>query len=246
MAGAGGRGDRRTLDLNTFSIAAHDPGSGMFGICVSTKVPAVGAITSYARAGVGAVVTQARANPLFGIDGLDLLEKGHGAEETISMLLHLDSEPERRQLIVIDSSGHPAAYTGSETDHWRGHRLGVDHAAAGNLLVGEETVAAMSEAYEASAGELFPERLVRSLEAGQAAGGDRRGRQSAAIYVVGSDPYPYLDLRVDEHPDPVSELRRIYEIVKSDLLPLVEALPGRENPRDELGEEIRGTLIPED
>lgn len=160
MAGDAGRGASRTLDLNTFSIAAHDPDSGMFGICVSTKVPAVGAITSYARAGVGAVVTQARANPLFGIDGLDLLEKAHGAQETISMILHLDSEPERRQLIVIDSSGRPAAYTGSGTDHWRGHRLGADHAAAGNLLVGEETVAAMSEAYEASAGEPFPERLV--------------------------------------------------------------------------------------
>ena len=244
--GADGRHSDLRLDLNTFSMAAHDPGTGMFGICVSTKVPAVGAITSYARAGVGAVVTQARANPLFGIDGLDLLEKGHGAEETLSLLLHLDSEPEKRQLIVIDSSGLPAVHTGTGTDYWRGHSLGKNYAAAGNLLVGGETVAAMSETYEASAGQPFPERLVRSLEAGQAAGGDRRGRQSAAIYVVWEDPYPYLDLRVDEHPDPVAELRRIYEIVKTDLLPLVQALPGRENPRDDLGDEIRGILIPED
>jgi uncharacterized Ntn-hydrolase superfamily protein len=105
---------RPPLEINTFSIAAYDPISGMFGTCVSTKVPAVGAICPYARAGVGAVVTQARANPLFGIDGLDLLEKSHGAEEAIRMLLHLDNEPERRQLLAIDSRGHPAVHTGSE------------------------------------------------------------------------------------------------------------------------------------
>ena len=234
------------MDLSTFSIAAHDPTTGMFGVCVSTKVPAVGAICPFARSGVGAVVTQARANPLFGIDGLDLLEKGHDAQETLSMLLHLDPEPERRQLLVVDSQGRPAAHTGTETDAWRGQRLGANHVAAGNLLVGEETIAAMTDAYETSAGETFSERLIRSLEAGQAAGGDRRGRQSAAIYIVGAEPYPYLDLRVDEHPDPVAELRRIYEVVRLDLLPLVEALPGRENPRDDLGEEIRGVLIPRD
>lgn len=192
------------------------------------------------------MVTQARANPLFGIDGLDLLEKSHGAEEAIEMLLHLDTEPERRQLIVVDSHGRPAAYTGSGCDEWRGHITGDGYAIAGNLLVGEETLGAMAESYETSAGEWFTERLVRALEAGQAAGGDRRGRQSAAIYVVHTEPYPYLDLRVDEHPDPVAELRRIYELVKTDLLPFVEALPTREHPEGALGEEIRGTLIPED
>lgn len=234
------------LDLNTFSIAAHDPESGMFGVCVSTKVPAVGAICPYARAGVGAVVTQARANPLFGIDGLDLLEKGYSAEKTIRALLDLDDEPERRQLLVVDSRGRSAARTGSGCDEWRGHRLGDGYAVAGNLLVGEATVLEMAAAFEASAGRTLPERLVRSLEAGQAAGGDRRGRQSAAIYVVHTEPYPYLDLRVDEHPDPVAELRRIYEVVKGDLLPLLEALPTREHPEDALGDEIRGTFVPED
>lgn len=226
------------LNLNTFSIAAHDPASGMFGICVSTRVPAVGAICPYARAGVGAVVTQARANPLFGIDGLDLLEKSYGAEETLDMLLHLDQEPERRQLIAIDSQGHPAAYTGAGTDPWRGHHTGDGYAVAGNLLVGEETLTAMARAFEASEGKWFTERLMRALEAGQTAGGDRRGKQSAAIYVVHTEPYPYLDLRVDEHPDPVAELRRIYEIVKTDLMPFVERLPTRANPEGDLGEEI--------
>lgn len=102
----------------------------------------------------------------------------------------------------------------------------------------------MFEAYEVSSGETLAERLVRVLEAGQAAGGDHCGRQSAAIYVVHKEPYPYLDLRVDDHPDPVAELRRTYEVVREDLLPLVEALPGRENPRDGLGDEIRGVYIP--
>lgn len=234
------------LNLNTFSIAAHDPASGMFGICVSTRVPAVGAICPYARAGVGAVVTQARANPLFGIDGLDLLEKSYGAEVTLEMLLHLDQEPERRQLIVSDSQGHPAAYTGAGTDPWRGDLTGENYAVAGNLLVGEETITSMAEAFETSEGEWFTERLVRALEAGQAAGGDRRGKQSAAIYVVHTEPYPYLDLRVDEHPDPVAELRRIYEIVKVDLMPLVERLPTRANPEGDLGGEILGTALREE
>lgn len=218
----------------------------MFGICVSTKVPAVGAICPHARAGVGAVITQARANPLFGVDGLDLLEKGYSAEKTIRALLDLDTEPDRRQLIAIDSYGHPAAYTGGDCDQWRGHRSGDDYAVAGNLLVGEETLAAMAAAYEAPDGEWFTERLMRALEAGQAAGGDRRGRQSAAIYVVHTEPYPYLDLRVDEHPDPVSELRRIYDLVKTDMMPFLEALPTREHPEGALGDEIRGTFIPED
>lgn len=234
------------LDFNTFSIAAHDPRSGMFGVSVSTKVPAVGAITNYARAGVGAIVTQARANPLFGLDGLNILQQGYGAEKTIRALLASDHEPERRQLLVVDSSGRAAAHTGEGCDPWRGHRTGENYAVAGNLLVGEDTINAMAETFESTVGEWFPERLVRALEAGQAAGGDKRGRQSAAVYVVHHEPYSYLDLRVDEHPDPVAELRRIFEVVKTDLMPLVERLPTRANPEGNLGPELRGTVLPED
>lgn len=219
----------------------------MFGVSVSTKVPAVGAITNYARAGIGAIVTQARANPLFGLDGLDILQQGYGAEKTIRALLASDHEPERRQLLVVDSSGHAAAYTGESCDPWRGHRTGENYyAVAGNLLVGEDIIAAMAGVYESTAGEWFPERLVRALEAGQAAGGDRRGRQSAAVYVVHHEPYSYLDLRVDEHPDPVTELRRVFEVVKTDLMPFVERLPTRANPEGDLGPELRGTIFPED
>jgi uncharacterized Ntn-hydrolase superfamily protein len=233
------------LNLNTFSIVAHDPASRMFGVATSTKVPAVGALVPYVRAGVGAVATQARVNPLSGCDGLDLLEEGYDAEETLRILLNSDPEAERRQLCIVDSLGSTAAHTGALTDPWRGHLTAEGYAVTGNLLVGEEVVVAMGEAFEASEGDPLAERLVRALEAGQEAGGDKRGRQSAAIRMIEGQPYPYLDLRVDEHPDPVTELRRIYEVAKVELLPFIDALPTRDNPKKNLGEEIRGTLIAE-
>jgi uncharacterized Ntn-hydrolase superfamily protein len=219
------------LNLNTFSIVARDAASGMFGVAASTKVPAVGVLVPYARAGVGAIATQARVNPLLGYDGMDLLERDHSAEETLKVLLGSDPEPEKRQLGIVDSSGCSAAHTGAETDGWRGHLTGEGFAVMGNLLAGEDVVVAMAEAFEAATEEPLAERLVRALEAGQAAGGDRRGRQSAAVYVVESQHYPHLDLRVDEHSDPVAELRRIYEVAKVELLPFTEALPTRKNPR---------------
>ena len=233
------------LNLNTFSIVAHDPASGMFGVAASTKFPAVGVLVPHTRSGVGAIATQARVNPLLGCDGLDLLERGHDAEETLEILLGSDPEPEKRQVGIVDTQGHIAAHTGAATDPWRGHLVAQNCAVLGNLLVGEEVLLAMAVAFESSAEEPFAERLVRALEAGQAAGGDKRGRQSAAVRVMEGQPYPYLDLRVDEHPDPVIELRRIYEVAKREMLPLIEALPSRCNPKGDMGEEIRGTLIPE-
>ena len=234
------------LNLNTFSIVAYDDASGMLGVAVSTKVPAVGAVCPFARAGVGAISTQAWTNPLLGVDGLDLLEQGYGAEETLQKLLDKDPDPETRQIIAVDREGRPAAHTGSDTDPWKGHRTGNGYAVAGNMLVGEETVTAMAEAFEASADEPLSERLLRALESGQAAGGDKRGRQSAALYVVKSEPYPYLDLRVDEHPDPVTELRRVHEVAKRELLPFIEALPTRENPKGNFGTELKEKMLEKD
>ena len=233
------------LTLNTFSIVARDHASGMFGVAASTKLPAVGVLVPYARAGVGALATQARTNPLLGYDGLDLLQRGYDAEETLRILLASDPEPEKRQVGIVDSRGRSAAHTGTEADHWRGHVTGDGYAVTGNLVAGEEVVVAMAEAFESSEGEPLPERLVRALEAGQAAGGDKRGKQSAAITTVREQPYPYVDLRVDEHPDPIVELRRIYEVFKVQMLPFVEALPTRRNPKGDLGEEILGTLVPD-
>jgi uncharacterized Ntn-hydrolase superfamily protein len=234
------------LNFNTFSIVAYDDTSGMLGVAVSTRVPAVGAVCPFARAGVGAISTQAWTNPLLGIDGLNLLEQGYGAEEALQKLLDADPDPEMRQIIAVDGEGRSAAHTGSETDPWRGHRTGDGYAVAGNMLVGEETIAAMTEAFEAATDDPLPERLLRSLEAGQAAGGDKRGRQSAALYVVKTEPYPYLDLRVDEHLDPVAELRRVYEVAKRELLPFVEAMPTKENPKGNFGEELKSKMLEAD
>ena len=233
------------LNLNTFSIVARDAVSGMFGVAASTRLPAVGVLVPYARAGIGAIATQARTNPLLGYDGLDLLHQGHDAEEALRILLGSDPEPEKRQVGIVDSQGGSAAHTGAETDPWRGHITGDGYAVTGNLVAGEEVITTMAAAFEASEGDPLPERLVRALEAGQAAGGDKRGKQSAAVTTVKDQPYPYIDLRVDEHPDPVVELRRIYEVFKVQMLPFIEALPTRRNPKGDFGEEIRGALIPE-
>jgi uncharacterized Ntn-hydrolase superfamily protein len=236
----------RLLNLNTFSIVAYDATSGMLGVAISTRVPAVGAVCPFARAGVGAISTQAWTNPLLGVDGLDLLEQGNSAEEALQKLLDADPDPEMRQVIAVDKEGRSAAHTGSEADPWKGHRTGDGYAVAGNMLVGEETITAMAEAFEASADEPLSERLLRALESGQAAGGDKRVRQSAALFVVKSESYPYLDLRVDEHPDPVAELRRVYEVAKRELLPFVEAMPTRDNPKGNFGEELKGRMLQKD
>lgn len=146
----------------------------------------------------------------------------------------------------MDASGNVAAHTGDETEHWCGHRIGKDYFVAGNLLIGEGTVAAMAETFESSAGLDLPARLLAALEAGQAPGGDRGGRQSAALYTVTTERYPCPDPRVDENEDPVAELRRVYEVARGEMLPFIEALPTRWKRQKELGEGIRGTLIPED
>lgn len=167
------------MNLNTFSIVAQDSGSGMFGVAASTRLPAVGVLVPYARAGVGAMTTQARTNPLLGYDGLDLLERGYDAEETLRILLASDPEPEKRQVGIVDSRRRVAAYTGAKADHWRGHITGDGYAVTGNLVAGEEVLEAMAATFEASAGEILPERLVRALEAGQEAGGESRAPRYA-------------------------------------------------------------------
>lgn len=183
----------------------------------------------FARADRGAIATQAWINPLLGVDGLELLEV-HSSEETLRRLLAADPEPAVRQVAVVDRSGRVAAHTGSLTYPWSGHRTGPGYAVAGNILTGEETMTAMAEEFENAVDVLLSERLLRALEAGQTAGGDKRGRQSAALYVSTGEPYPYVDLRVDEHPDPVAELRRTYEVAQKELLPFVDTLPRRGNP----------------
>ncbi len=201
----------------TFSIVARDRSTGMLGMAVSTKVLAVGAICPWVRAGVGAVATQAWVNPFLGPITLDLLEEGLAAGEAMEEALAGDACAAYRQLSVVDAEGRSAAYTGAKADPWCGHIHGEDYAVAGNLLVSEETVAAMEDAYlTADQDRDLADRLIAALEAGQAAGGDRRGRQSAAVVVMHRTVVPFVDLRVDDHPDPVAELRRLYTLLTTE------------------------------
>lgn len=218
------------VKLNTFSITARCERTGQFGVAVSTKVPAVGMLCPFALTGVGAVSTQSWVNPYLGIWGLEILSAGKEAEEVKTVLIERDPDPAKRQFAIVDRWGNAAAHTGEESDTWRGHITGENFAVAGNMLVGEETLQEMAATFQSSQDRQLVERLLLALQAGQDAGGDKRGRQSAAVKVVDKEEYPYLDLRVDEHPDPVPELRRVYEVAQQELLPLVSMMPTRENP----------------
>lgn len=231
------------MKLNTFSIAARCTRTGELGVAVSTKVPAVGAICPFIRPGVGAVSTQAWVNPYLGPRILTELATGLSAEAALEKVIANEIDCEIRQVGVVDAQGGSAAYTGARTDAWTGHRTGLDYSVQGNMLVSEATVTAMVEAFTQSAAEPLTERLMRALEAGQAAGGDRRGRQSAALVVYGSEDYPFADLRVDEHPDPVVELRRILEVAKKELFPFLRALPTKANPRGNFAA-VQGAIAP--
>ena len=200
-----------TLLASTFSIAGRND-EGQLGVAVSSRVPAVGARCPLIGAGRAAISSQAYLNPYLGVEVLDLLERGSALEVAAQSALEGDPGREWRQLIAVDLKGGTFAFTGSETDPWAGHRTGANSAAAGNLLQGPETVDSMIKVFEGSEAETLPERLLGALEAGQAAGGDRRGRQSAALVVYASEPVSFVDLRVDDHPDPVTELRRIWSL----------------------------------
>ena len=206
----------RMLRLSTFSIAARDPMTGMLGVAVSSKAFSVGSICPFVAAGVGAVATQAWVNPYLGPAILGLLGGGLGAEAALTRALADDPRPELRQLNVVDALGRSATYTGAGADPWCGGRRGADYAVAGNILVSEATIDAMERTFLTVKGHDLADRLIAVLEAGQEAGGDSRGRQSAAVIVANRTILPYLDLRVDDHPDPVAELRRLYEVAAAE------------------------------
>jgi uncharacterized Ntn-hydrolase superfamily protein len=221
------RTDARTVA--TYSIAACDLEAGQWGVATQSKFLAVGSVVPWAEPKVGAIATQAYANPRYGSDGLKLLQDGLSAEEVVERLTSADEGRDQRQLGVVDREGRSASFTGAECLEWAGGRTGPCYAAQGNILVSAETVDAIAETFESSKGTLA-ERLLDCLDAAQAAGGDRRGQQSAALLVVEEDGgYAQLsdtvvELRVEDHERPLEELRRIYR--------LHEALFG-ETPRDE-------------
>ena len=205
-----------TEPIATFSIAACNLEAGQWGVAVESKFLAAGSLVPWAEPQVGAIATQAYANPRYGPDGLALLREGLAAAEVVRRLTEADAERETRQLGVVDGGGRAATFTGNECNDWAGGRTGRGYAAQGNILAGAAVVDALAETFESSAGRPLAERLLDALAAGQEAGGDKRGQQAAGILVVERDGgYAGLtdvlvDLRVDDHERPIEELRRLY------------------------------------
>jgi len=203
--------------VTTFSIVAYDPETGDYGIAVQSKYFAVGDVVPFAEAGTGALATQARGNILHGPEGLKLLGQGVPAKEVIRRLIDKDPLRDGRQLGVVDAKGQPATYTGSKCLSWAGGKTGMNYAVQGNLLAGPQVIDAMAATFEAAPGDLAT-RLVYALAAGQAAGGDARGRQSAAVLIVREKAGylgltdRYIDLHVEDHPTPIRELKRLLDI----------------------------------
>ncbi|WP_019415780.1 DUF1028 domain-containing protein [Paenisporosarcina sp. TG20] len=206
------------MELNTFSITARCKKTGRLGVAVLTKAFGVGFLCPFVKAGVGAISTQAWVNTSLGHRGLSLLQEGKGAEEVLKELIESDPGKEMRQLAIVDRKGGVAGFTGSKTNDWKGHIIGDQFVCAGNLLVGEAVLKAMSDSFNITTNEELGERLLKSVEAGQEAGGDNRGKQSAALIVEDHQEFPYINLRVDDHETPDIELRRLFEIHKQGLL----------------------------
>jgi uncharacterized Ntn-hydrolase superfamily protein len=214
----------------TWSIIARDSATGRVGIAVATRFFAVGARVPHIVPGVGAIATQALVNPYYGIDGLTLLRAGKSPRETIELLKAGDSGYASRQVHMMDAAGHVAAYTGVECIDWCGHLAGPDFSIAGNMLAGPRVLDDTAAAFVANAALPLAQRLVAAMRAGEAAGGDKRGKQSAALLIHGSEEWSELDLRVDDHADPLGELERLEQVSRERWVHFRQFLPTRQNP----------------
>jgi uncharacterized Ntn-hydrolase superfamily protein len=218
------------MQLNTFSIVACSPRSGALGVAVTTAVPAVGAICPRIIPGIGAASTQAWVNPYLAIDALNRLRAGDTAAEALASVVAGDAANAVRQFGLVDAAGRAASFTGGECTPWCGHLTGDGFAIQGNMLTGPDVLQEMQQAFLRSAPEELAERLIQALEAGQAVGGDKRGKQSAAVLVYGREDYADVDLRVDEHPLPVAELRRVWGIFKLQTRPFLQGMARKGQP----------------
>ncbi|MGO4738147.1 DUF1028 domain-containing protein [Bosea sp. 2KB_26] len=214
----------------TWSIVARDAATGAYGVAVSTCAFAVGSRVPQGAARTGALATQAFLNPLYGIDGLRLLLEGRPAAEIVANLTAADEGRNHRQLHVIDRDGKIAAHTGSACVDWCGSVEGPQVSVAGNMLAGPQVIEETLKAYIAASALDFDERLLVALEAGERAGGDKRGRQSCAIRIWSTDAFPSFDIRVDDHADPLAELRRLWRIAHQRSVPYQAASPSRARP----------------
>lgn len=218
------------MRVNTYSIVGRCARTGELGAAVASAVPAVGAICLRLRAGVGAVSTQSWVNPYLADAALDAMAAGMTAQAALDAALSGDPAAAQRQIGAVAAAGPGAAWTGGGCTGWAGQQAGPDVAAQGNMLTGPEVIAAMAAAFAAAPDAPLEERLMRALEAAQAAGGDKRGRQSAALAVVGIEAYPRVDLRVDEHAAPIAELRHVLGVATAQLAPFVAGMPRRGGP----------------
>jgi uncharacterized Ntn-hydrolase superfamily protein len=214
----------------TWSIIARDDMTGQIGIAVATRFFAVGARVPYIAAGLGGIATQALVNPYYGIDGLTLLRQGRKPRDIVETLTAADSGQHSRQLHILDAGGRIAAHTGEQCVDWCGHIAGKGFSIAGNMLAGAAVLDDTAEAYLASETLPFAQRLLAAMQCGEAAGGDKRGRQSAALLIYGANEWSDLDLRVDDHADPLSELERLEQVSRERWVHFRKFLPSRDNP----------------
>jgi uncharacterized Ntn-hydrolase superfamily protein len=214
----------------TWSIIARDPATGQLGIAVATCAFAVGARVPFIETGIGAVATQSFVNPFYGTRGLELLRAGAPAADTVRILTEADEGRSQRQVHIMDEAGRIAAYTGEGCVPWCGHLIHDTFSVAGNMLTGAAVIEDTARVYAENAALPFPRRLLAAMQAGEAAGGDKRGRQSAALLIHDDEEYPYLDLRVDDHADPLRELARLEEVSRGRYLHYRKFMPSRANP----------------
>lgn len=231
----------------TWSIIARDEQTGRIAIAVATRFFAVGALVSHIKTGAGVVASQAFINPYFGPKGLALLEAGMSAENVVAELTTADEGRHHRQLHVMDREGRFAAYTGAACIDWCGHDVRGTFSVAGNMLVGSAVLAETIRAYEVQAAVPFARRLIAAMRAGEAAGGDKRGRQSAALLIHDREDYPLYDLRVDDHTDPLGELERLEEVARQRWVHFRRQMPSHGRPsgltdRDKLEELIAQSI----
>jgi uncharacterized Ntn-hydrolase superfamily protein len=213
----------------TWSILVRDPATGALGAAVATRFFAVGALCIHVEGRVAALATQALVNPMYAVDGLTMLRAGEAPEAVAAALLAADAGRETRQLHILDAAGRIAQHTGADCIAWCGHVRGADISVAGNMLAGAVVIERTLDAFAAAQGSLA-ERLLTALEAGEAAGGDKRGKQSAALKIATHDPYPDLDIRTDDHPDPLAELRRLLRVSQERFAVFRRLMPGADSP----------------
>ena len=216
----------------TWSIIARDRDTGQFGIAVATRFFAVGALVPHVKSRMGGIATQALINPFYGTEGLRLLEQGRSARDVVREITAADAGRNHRQVHAMDARGEIAAHTGTACIGWCGHLAGDNVSIAGNMLLGAAVIEDTAAAYAMNSALAFPRRLIAALRAGEAAGGDKRGKQSAALVICGEEEWPDLNLRVDDHADPLAELERLEKVSRERFVHFRRFLPNR---RDRVG-----------